>query len=155
MAHALLYSIVHVFLEVNHDHGRQSQYEGEEPHEAGDRAPVAPGPAEGVQRVHHSQIALRAHDGQDEDAGVHGDQIQAEQNAASDVAKVPVLRKIRPNHERDGGEVQQIRQSQVHNVDIHRSSYAHWGVHDDQGVNVSKYSYQTHDGQNCAEYGCY
>lgn len=51
---------------------------------------VALGTLHCVQRPHHG-VALPAHEGQGEDARVHGQEVQAEEDAAARVAEVPPL----------------------------------------------------------------
>lgn len=84
---------------------------------------------------------------------MHGEEIQTEQDATAHVPEVPVLEEVRANHERDGGEVQQVRERQVNDRDVHGGGEANRVAHHDQSVHVSRNANHVNKREQRAECG--
>ena len=137
----------------HHDHHGHSEEQGEQPDAPRQSFAVTLGAADRVQRFGDGQVALRAHDREGEDAGVHGEQVQAEQDAAANIAEVPVLQEVSGHHERDGGEVEQVRHSQVNDGDVHGGGEADGVAHHHQSVHVPRHPDDVNDREQRPESG--
>lgn len=137
----------------HHDHHGHGEDQREQPHAPRQSFAVTLGAAGRVQRFGDGQVALRAHDSEGEDAGVHGEQVQAEKDAASNIAEVPVLQEIGGHHERDGGEVEQVRHGQVNDGDVHGGGEADGVAHHHQSVDVSRHPDDVNDREQRPESG--
>lgn len=137
----------------HHDHHGHSEDQREQPDAPRQSFAVTLGAADRVQRLGDGQVALRAHDSEGEDAGVHGEQVQAEQDAAANIAEVPVLQEVGGHHERDGGEVEQVRHSQVNDGDVHGGGEADGVAHYHQSVDVSRHPDDVDDREQRPESG--
>lgn len=103
--------------QLSHRHHGGREQEREEPEDgAGQSATGVAGPP-GPQRLGHRPVPLQAHGCQEKDAGVHGEEVQAEQKPATHIPKEPVMGEIGANHKGDGGEVQEVSQGKVDHVD--------------------------------------
>lgn len=137
----------------DHQHHGQGQQERDPPDAAGGEPAEARRPVAHGQGPGDGQVALGAHDGQGEDAGVHGEQVQAEQEAAAQLAEVPVLRHRRAHDEGDGAEVEQVGQRQAGNgAGQGRAAGAPARAPQQrQSVHVARYAGHTHDGEDRAK----
>lgn len=68
-------------------HHRQCQQQCQQPHAQRQVLTVALGALHCVQRSQHRRVALAAHDGQGEDASVHGQEVQAEEDTAAHITE--------------------------------------------------------------------
>lgn len=100
----------------HHHHGGRKQ-EREEPEESTGQLAVSVASPPGPQWPGHRPVPLQAHGGQKEDAGMHGEEVQAEQKPAAHIPEEPVVGEVGADHERDGGEVQEVSQGQVDHID--------------------------------------
>lgn len=137
--------------QLNAHHHRQGEDERRHPDQRSDGFAVTFGPLEGVQRLEHGKVAFSAHDGQGEDAGVHGEEVHADQNPTARLTKVPSLQEVGADHEGDGEQVEQVRQGQVDDVNVHGGGRLHGVAHDDQRVDVPRDSNEAHDGEDGAD----
>lgn len=137
----------------DHDHHGHSEEQGQQPHPPRESFAVTLGAPHRVQRLDDGQVALRAHDGESEDAGVHGEKVQAQQDAAADVPEVPVLQEVGGHQEGDGGEVEEVRQRQVDDGDVHGGGEADGVAHYHQRVHVPGHSDDVDDGEKRPERG--
>lgn len=103
--------------QLGHRHHGGRKQEREEPEDGAGQLAVSVGGPPGPQRPGHRPVPLQAHGRQEEDAGVHGEEVQAEQKPAAHVAEEPVVGEVGADHEGDGGEVQKVSQGKVDHVD--------------------------------------
>lgn len=105
--------------QLDHDEHWESEQQRYQPDDNSNGLSVALGPLHRVKGLQHSKVALCAHDCKGEDAGVHGEEVQTEQDATANVPKVPFLDEVGPNNEGDGEKVEEVCQSEVDDVNIH------------------------------------
>lgn len=82
---------------------------------------------------------------------MHGEEVHADQNPTPRFPEVPSLEEVRADHEGDGEQVEQIRQGQVDDVNVHGGGGLHGVAHDDQRVDVPRDSNEAHDGEDGAD----
>lgn len=70
---------------------------------------------------------------------MHGEQFQAEQDAAAHIPEVPVFQEVSRHHKWDGGEVEQVCHSQVDDGDVHGGGEADRVAHHHKSVDVPRH----------------
>jgi len=68
----------------------------------------------------HSPVAIQTHGSESEDGGVHGEEVQAQEETAAQLAKGPAGRQAVVHDEGSGKEVEQIRKSKADHLDVKR-----------------------------------
>lgn len=153
VAHTLGHPVAVAGAQVDEDHAGQGKEEGHQPCQEGERPPTVPWSTQRGQRAGNGQVALSAHDGQDEDAGVHGEEVEAEEDPAAQVSEVPIPHEVGAHHERDGGQVEEVGQGQVDDVNVHGAAAPHGDSGDHQRVDVPRRAHHAHGAQDAAQEG--
>lgn len=68
----------------------------------------------------HSPVAVQTHGGESEDGGVHGEEVQAQEEAAAQLTKGPVGRQTVIHNEGSGEKVEQISKSEAQHLQVKR-----------------------------------
>lgn len=68
----------------------------------------------------HSPVAVQTHGGESEDGGVHGEEVQAQEETAARLTKGPAGRQAVVHDEGSGEKVEQIRKSKAEHLKVKR-----------------------------------
>lgn len=68
----------------------------------------------------HSPVAVQTHGGEREDGGVHGEEVQAQEEAAAGLSEGPARSQAVVHDEGSGEKVEQIRESQAEHLEVKR-----------------------------------
>lgn len=68
----------------------------------------------------HRPVAVQAHGGEGEDGGVHGEEVQAQEEAAARLPKGPAGRQTVIHDEGSGEKVEQISKSKAQHLEVKR-----------------------------------
>lgn len=103
--------------QLGHNHHGGRKQEGKEPKDGTGWLAVSAASPPGLQWPGYCPVPLQAHGSQEENAGMHGEEVQAEQKLAAHVSEEPVMGEVGADHKGDGGEVQEVSQGEVDHVD--------------------------------------
>lgn len=84
---------------------------------------------------------------------MHGEEVEAEEDPAAQVSEVPVPHKVGAHHKGDGGQVEEVSQGQVDDVNIHGAAAPHGDGGDHQCVDVPRRAHHAHGAQDAAQEG--
>lgn len=84
---------------------------------------------------------------------MHGEEVEAEEDPAAQVSEVPVPHKVGAHHKGDGGQVEEVSQGQVDDVNIHGAAAPHGDSGDHQCVDVPRRAHHAHGAQDAAQEG--
>lgn len=68
----------------------------------------------------HCPVAVQTHGGESEDGGVHGEEVQAQEEAAAQLTKGPARRQTVIHNEGSGEKVEQISKSKAQHLQVKR-----------------------------------
>lgn len=68
----------------------------------------------------HSPVAVQTHGGESEDGGVHGEEVEAQEDAAARLAKGPAGRQAVVHDEGSGEKVEQVGESEAQHLEVKR-----------------------------------
>lgn len=73
-----------------------------------------------MQRVSHSPVAVQTHGSESEDGGVHGEEVQAQEEAAPELTEGPAGRQAVVHDEGSGEKVEQVSKSKAQHLEVKR-----------------------------------
>ena len=73
-----------------------------------------------MQGVSHSPVAVQAHGGECKDGGVHGEEVQAQEEAAARLTKGPARRQAVVHDEGGGEKVEQVGKCEAQHLEVKR-----------------------------------
>lgn len=68
----------------------------------------------------HSPVAVQTHGGEGEDGGVHGEEVEAQEEAAAQLTEGPTGRQAVIHDEGSGEKIEQISQSKAQHLEVQR-----------------------------------
>lgn len=118
--YAQLAFLVVAVLQVQRDHHWQAQRHRQAPGQTHTQQAGRARGRGGVQGSRHGPVAVQAHGSQSEDGGVHGEQVQAEKEAAAQLPKGPARSQAVVHNEGGSEKVEEVGQSEAQHLEVKR-----------------------------------